>query len=210
MGVTTVVASNSDRHGIVDVSAHPSPHLYLIDSIGTTDNWSLLASHPEWAAKLKEGAHPAELSPENTLHQMNDTARLGTRVLWLGGNLTAANTQWIIAHAHQLGLITYGEFISTPYTVGIEAGVDALLHMNRYDLGVIPDELQRPLVDDSSGPAAVTAYDYAERLPPTDPTCAPMLNFWPRTTPRSCPLSVSITSVAGSSQPVEGTGCYAA
>ncbi len=47
--------------------------------------------------------------------------------------------------------------------------MDALLHMNRYDLGVIPDELQRPLVDDSSGPAAVTAYDYAERLPPTDP-----------------------------------------
>jgi hypothetical protein len=169
MGVTTVVASSDDRHGPIDAAAYPSPHLYLIDSIGTTDNWSLLASRPEWAAKLKEGAHPAELTPEDTLHQMNDTARLGTRVLWLGGNLTAANTQWIIAHAHQLGLVTYGEFISTPYTVGIEAGVDALLHMNRYDLGVIPDELQRPLVDDSAGPAANTANDYAERLPPTDP-----------------------------------------
>jgi len=44
-----------------------------------------------------------------------------------------------------------------------------LLHMNRYDLGVIPDELQRPLVENSEGPAANTAYDYAERLPPTDP-----------------------------------------
>jgi hypothetical protein len=169
MGVTTVVASSDDRHRLVDATARPSPHLYLIDSIGTTDNWNLLANRPEWAAKLKEGAHPTELSPEDTLHQMNDTARLGTRVLWLGGNLTAANTQWIIAHAHQLGLVTYGEFISTPYTVAIEASVDALLHMNRYDLGVIPDELQRPLVDDSAGPAAITAYDYAERLPPTDP-----------------------------------------
>ena len=44
--------------------------------------------------------------------------------------------------------MTYGEFISTPYSVGIDAGVDALLHMSRYELGVIPDELQRPLVDD--------------------------------------------------------------
>jgi hypothetical protein len=169
MGVTTVVASSSDRRGLIDLGAHPTPHLYLIDSIGTTDNWSFLASRPEWAAKLREGAHPVELSPEDTLHQMNDTARLGTRVLWIGWNITAANTQWIIAHAHQLGLVTYGEFISTPYRVGVEAGVDALLHMNRYDLGVIPDELQRPLVENSEGPAANTAYDYAERLPPTDP-----------------------------------------
>jgi hypothetical protein len=168
MGVTTVVASSSEQHGTIDLAAHPTPHLYLIDSIGATDNWSFLARRPEWAAKLKEGPRPAELSPEDTLRQMNDTARLGTRVLWLGWNLTAANTQWIIAHAHQLGLVTYGEFISTPYRVGIEAGVDALPHMNRYGLGVIPDELQRPLVENSDGPAANTAYDYAERLPPTD------------------------------------------
>jgi hypothetical protein len=110
-----------------------------------------------------------ELSPEDTARQLTDTARLGTRVLWLGHNLTAANTQWIIARAHQAGLIAYGEFVATPYRVGVEAGVDALLHMSRYELGLVPDELQRPLVDDFSGPAANTAYDYSERLPPTDP-----------------------------------------
>jgi hypothetical protein len=168
MGVTTVVVSNDSRHGPVDVNAHPSPHLYPIDSIGTTDNTSLLRKHPEWAALLKEGSHPAELSPEDTARQLSDTARLGTRVLWLGHNLTAANTQWIVAHAHQLGLATYGEFVATPYKVGIEAGVDVLLHMSRYDLGVIPEELERPLVQDPEGIAASTAYDYAERLPPTD------------------------------------------
>ena len=102
------------------------------------------------------------------MRQLTDTARLGTRALLLGHDLTAANTQWIVAHAHQMGLATYGEFVSTPYTVGIEAGVDALPHMGRYELGVIPDELQQPLVDNSEGPAANTAYDYAERLPPTD------------------------------------------
>jgi hypothetical protein len=52
--------------------------------------------------------------------------------------------------------------------VGVEAGVDALPHMGRYELGVIPDELERPLAQDSDGTAATTAYDYAERLPPTD------------------------------------------
>jgi hypothetical protein len=168
MGVTTVVASQDDRRGKIDFNANPSPHLYLVDSIGTTDDWSLLANKPEWAAQLKETIQPAELSPEDTLRQLNETAKLGTRVLWLGHNLTAANTQWIIARAHQVGLATYGEFVSTPYSVGLDAGVDVLLHMSRYELGVVPDELQRPLVDSSEGPAANTAYDYSERLPPTD------------------------------------------
>jgi Amidohydrolase family len=168
MGVTTVVASADDRRGVIDSAANPSPHLYMVDSIGTTDDWSLLAKSPDWAATLKDGAHPAELSPEQTARQLADTAKLGTRVLWLGHNLTAANTQLIIARAHQLGLITYGEFVSTPYQVGIEAGVDVLLHMSRYELGVVPSELQRPLVDAPEGPAANTAYDYSERLPPTD------------------------------------------
>lgn len=169
MGVTTVVASSDDRRGFIDSAANPTPHIYLLDSVGTTDDWNFLARTPQWAAKLKEGAHPEELSPEDTARQLVDTAKLGTRVVWLGHNLTAANVQWIIARAHQLGLVTYGEFVSTPYQVGIEAGVDALLHMSRYELGVIPDELQRPLVDDPEGPAATTAYDYSERLPPTDP-----------------------------------------
>jgi hypothetical protein len=41
--------------------------------------------------------------------------------------------------------------------------------MSRYELGVIPDELQQPLMDDPEGSASRTAYGYAERLPPTDP-----------------------------------------
>jgi hypothetical protein len=169
MGVTTVVASGDNRRGHIDFGANPSPHIYLLDSVGSTDNWSLLIGHGDWTEKLREGTHPAELSPNETARQITDTAHLGTRVLWLGWNITAANTQVIITRAHQLGLVTYGEFISTPYRVGIEAGVDALLHMGRYELGVIPDELQRPLVDDPFGPAATTAYDYAEHLPPMDP-----------------------------------------
>jgi hypothetical protein len=129
----------------------------------------LLAKRPEWTLKLRELGHPAELSPEDTLRQLSDTARLGTRAVLLGHNLTAANTQWIMARARQLGMATYGEFVSTPYQVGVEAGVDVLVHMGRYELGVIPDELQRPLVEDSESQAATTAYDYTERLPPTDP-----------------------------------------
>jgi hypothetical protein len=168
MGVTTVVATSEGHRGPVDHSANLSPRLYMVDSIGSTDNSSLLIKQPEWAAKLKEGPRPAELSPEDTARQLADTAKLGTRVLWLGHNLTAANTQWIVTHAHQMGLVTYGEFVATPYKVGIEAGVDALLHMGRYELGVIPDELQRPLVEEPFATAASTARDYSERLPTTD------------------------------------------
>lgn len=169
MGVTTVVARQDARHGLIDFSANPRPHIYPIDSVGTTDNWSLLGGQPGWNSILKEGAHPAELNPETTARQLTATARLGTRAVFLGHDITAANAQWIIARAHTMGLATYGEFIATPYRVGIEAGVDVLLHMGRYELGVIPDELQEPLVTDPEGAAARTAYDYSERLPPTDP-----------------------------------------
>jgi hypothetical protein len=107
MGVTTVVAITSDRRGWVnriDQNAHPSPHVYLLDSIGSTDDWSLLSNKPEWAAKLKNPpGRSVELSPEDTARQLAETAKLGTRVLWLGHDLTAANTQWIIEHAHQIG-----------------------------------------------------------------------------------------------------------
>ncbi|MGA9062241.1 MAG: amidohydrolase family protein [Terracidiphilus sp.] len=168
MGVTTVVARADSKHGFIDTGAQPSPHIYPIDSIGVTDNWSPLARQPQWVSMLREGAHPVELSPQDTALQMAATARLGTRVLLLTAPLTAANSQWIIARAHELGLVTYGEFVATPYRVGVEAGVDALVHMDQYDLGVLPDELQRPLVDDPEGPSAVTAFDYSERIPPTD------------------------------------------
>jgi hypothetical protein len=168
MGVTTVVARADARRGFIDSSANPSPHIYPIDTIGITDNWSLLARQPEWVSRLHEGAHPIELSPQDTARQMADTARLGTRVLLLTSHLTAANSQWIVGRAHELGLITYGIFGATPYRVGVEAGVDALPEMDRYILGVVPDELQRPLIDDPDGSAAITAYDYSEHVSPTD------------------------------------------
>ncbi len=168
MGVTTVVARADYQRGFIDSSAQPSPHIYPIDTIGVTDNWSLLARQPEWVSRLREGPHPAELSPQDTARQMVDTAHLGTRVLLLTPYLTAANSQWIIARAHEMGLVTYGIFVATPYRVGVEAGVDALPQMDRYDLGVIPDELQRPLIDDPDGSSAETAYDYSEHVSPTD------------------------------------------
>ena len=169
MGVTTVVASSDSRRGHVNLGANPSPRIYLLDSVGTTDDWSLLIGHPGWTEQLRETGRPVELSPEDTARQLADTAKLGTRVLWLGRHVTAANTQVIVARAHQMGLVTYGEFVSTPYKVAVEAGVDALVHMGRYELGVIPDELQAPLVEDPEGSAANTAHDYSERLPPNDP-----------------------------------------
>jgi hypothetical protein len=168
MGVTTVVARADYQRGFIDFRAQPSPHVYPIDSIGVTDNWSLLARQPEWVSKLREGPHPAELTPQDTARQMVDTARLGARVLLLTPHLTAANSQWIVARAHEMGLVTYGIFGATPYRVGVEAGVDALPEMDRYVLGVIPDELQRPLSDDPDGSAAITAYDYSEHVSPTD------------------------------------------
>ncbi len=176
MGVTTVVARADNERGFIDFNAQPSPHIYPIDTIGVTDNWSLLSRQPQWVSMLREGAQPVELPPQDTARQIAATARLGTHVLLLTPYLTAANSQWIIARAHEMGLVTYGIFVSTPYRVGVEAGVDALVSMDRYDLGVIPDELQTPLVNSPNG-AAATAYDYSQRIPPTDPRLRSYAHF---------------------------------
>lgn len=168
MGVTTVVARADAKRGFIDLAANPSPHVYPIDSVGVTDDWSLLARRTGWVAKLREGARPTELSPEITARQIAATAQLGTRVVLIGPVVTAANAQWIISRAHALHLAVYGDFAATPDRVGDEAGADVLLHMDRYILGAIPDELQTPLVEDPLGPSAATALDYAAHVPPTD------------------------------------------
>jgi hypothetical protein len=168
MGVTTAVVRSDNRHGRFDAGLSPSPHLYPIDSVGTTDDWSLLIGNSAWTSRLRQNGRAFELPPDETLRQLAATKALGTRVVYIGHNVTAANSQWIITRAHQMGMTTYGEFVATPFRVGIEAGVDALVHMGSYELGVIPDELQQPLAADPEGAPATTAFDYAGRVPPTD------------------------------------------
>ena len=170
MGVTTIIGSGDDRRGVLKMDAHPSPHVYPLDSAGSTDDYSLLINLPEWSRKLKEGEALAELSEPDTKGQIAETARRGTRVIWLGHNLTAANTKLIISESHRLGLITYGEFTSTPYDDGLKDGVDVLLHMSRYELGLVPARLQQPLVQDPEGPAQELAYAYLGQLDPTHPS----------------------------------------
>jgi hypothetical protein len=170
MGVTTIVGSQDDRRGILKLDAHPSPHVYPLDSAGLTDNHSLLIGLPQWSGKLNESNKSTELSEQESKAQIAETARRGTRVIWLGHNLTAANTKFIISECHRLGLITYGEFISTPYADGLKDGVDVLLHMTRYDLGLVPSRLQQPLIHDPEGSAQALAYAYLRHLDPADPS----------------------------------------
>jgi len=170
MGVTTIVGSGDDRRGILKMDAHPSPHIYPIDSAGSTDNYSLLIHLPEWSSKLKEGNDLVELSEADTKAQLEETARRGTRAIWLGHNLTAAHTKFIIEQCRRLGLKTYGEFIATRYVDGIQDGVDVLLHTTRYEIGLIPSRLQDPLVKEPEGPALGAAYDYLMKLDPVSPS----------------------------------------
>lgn len=168
MGVTTVVASTDDRRGVLFLTAKPGPHVYLLDSAGSTDSFALLGQRPEWAAKLKGRDPDIELNWEDTSRIMDEQSRLGVRALWLGHNLTGANTRRILAKARKLGMATYGEFIATPYSEAIDEGVSLLLHMSRYELGLVPAETQRSLATDPEGPLAAKAYDSLAKIPPTD------------------------------------------
>lgn len=172
MGVTTIVGSQDDRRGLLKLDANPSPHIYPLDSAGLTDEYSLLIHLPQWKDKLNESNDSAELREEDAKAQVAEAARRGTRVIWLGHSLTSAHTKVIIAECHRLGLITYGEFISTAYADALEEGVDVLLHMTRYELGLVPARLQEPLVKvkDPDGPALEPAYEYLRQLDSADPS----------------------------------------
>ncbi len=164
MGVTTVAGSGDDRRGWLFLQANPSPHVYLLDGSGSSDEYDLLGDRPEWTAKLKGHDPDVELSPADNSRMMEEQRRMGVRGLWLGHNLTSANTRQIIAKARKLGLVTYGEFIATPYSDAIQAGVTLLLHMTRYELGLVAPEEQRTLAD--------KAYSLLDSIPPDDPRVA--------------------------------------
>src|SRR5215469_12895932 len=70
MGVTTVVASSDSHRGHVDINANPKPHIYLLDSAGTTDDWSMLIGKNGWTARLRQNGRPVELTPDETMKQM--------------------------------------------------------------------------------------------------------------------------------------------
>jgi hypothetical protein len=172
MGVTTVAGSQDDRRGRLFLTGHPAPHIYLLDGAGSADEFDLLADRPEWAPKLNNKEGEVELSWEDTSRMMDEQARLGVKGLWLGHNLTTANTLRILAKARKLGIPTYGEFIATPYSEAIDHGVSLLLHMTRYELGLIPPAIQRPLAADPEGPLARKAYDSTAQIAPGDPRVA--------------------------------------
>ncbi len=82
--------------------------------------------------------------------------------------------------------------------------------MDHYDLGVIPDELQRPLVDDPDGSSASTAYDYSERIPPTDPRLRNYARFLGRASRRAhARIQPLLCGAARPSQSLEGARCLA-
>jgi hypothetical protein len=168
-GVTTVVGTGDDRRGHLLEHASPSPHLYAMDSAGSTDDWSLLRERPEWRDRLADHDQPHELTPAETKAQLAATAKRGTRAIWIGWNITRDNARAIIAESHRLGMVTYGEFISTPYSAGLSGGVDVLLHMSRYELGLAPAALVAPLETAPYGKEAKAAYGWVDTIDPASP-----------------------------------------
>jgi hypothetical protein len=168
-GVTTIAASGDDRRGTLYIAADPSPHVYPLDGAGTTDDWDLLRNDPAWRDRLAEGANPQELPADETKSQLSEIARRGTRGIWIGHNITAVNAAAIVSQSRALHMVTYGEFIATPYQAGIAAGVTSLLHMTRLELGLAPPDLIATAAADPEGKAGKAAYKAVDDVDPADP-----------------------------------------
>ena len=171
-GVTTVGASGDDRRGAIDFAADPSPHVYPVDSAGTTDDWSLLRPDPAWRDRLADAGAPHETVPAETTAQVDETIRRGAKIIWIGHNITQANAAAIIAQARAHHVATYGEFVATPYQAGIAAGVNVLLHMSRLELGLAPADLLARAQADPDGRGASPAYLSINGVDPAGPEVA--------------------------------------
>lgn len=175
MGVTTIVAiSSDDRRGALLKDAKPAPQIELMETAGVADESNILNDDPVWKAKLKEGPTLTELSRTDTDAQLDALARRHVRVILVWHSVTADNAKHIIARAHQLGMIAYGELISTPYVEALSFGVDSLLHMTRYEFGLLPPAIQQPLVENPQNSRLNPAYQFLMKL---DPNSAPVAAY---------------------------------
>ncbi len=171
-GVTTIGATGDDRRGTIFLAADPSPNVYAIDSAGSTDDWSLLRGDPNWRDRLADGSAAAELDLDVTRAQLAEIAHRGTRAVWVGHNITTENAKAIIKDASARHLVTYGEFVATPYQAAIEAGVTVLLHMTRLELGLAPTPMLEFAVHDPDGRGASAAYLALDDIDPANPAVA--------------------------------------
>jgi hypothetical protein len=99
MGVTTIVGSLDDRRGKLKLDAHSSPHVYPLDSVGLTDDYSLLIGLPQWGSKLTESNAYTELTQEETKAQIAETARRGTRCSMHHGKAKSAMPEEALGYA---------------------------------------------------------------------------------------------------------------
>ena len=167
-GVTTIGATGDDRRGTIFLAADPSPNVYAIDSVGSTDDWSLLRGDPNWRDRLADGSQAAELDPDVTRAQLAEIAHRGTRAVWVGHNISTANALAIIRDAAAKHVVTYGEFVATPYRAAIEAGVTVLVHTTRLELGLAPEPLLELAAHDPDGRGASAAYLALDQIDPAD------------------------------------------
>jgi hypothetical protein len=148
MGVTSavsVVVPGSPRSMRLDPSAD-APRIYkasLItgcDASGTVLRGSALAAQVD-ALKLQ-----------------------GARMILLYYNHTPDQTATIARRAREIGIGTMGEFGHTPYSLALQAGVDAFPHTPRYSAELLPPELKRKVDDYPFGPVLKSRNDFIAHM----------------------------------------------
>ncbi len=169
MGVTTVVARADSERGFIDFSAQPSPHIYPIDTIGVTDNWSLLARAAGVGLQAARGRASRRTQPRRIRRARWSTLRTSARAFCYSrpispppirsGSLRAP-TSWASSPTASLS--------PRPTAWASRPAWTRWSTWTATTSASFPMNLQSPLVDDPDGSAAATAYDYSERIPPTD------------------------------------------
>lgn len=172
MGVTSMIGIDGepgDRRGPLARGLKPSPRVYEMESLLGYD-LDKLTPPATSLADLKARGTPqteAELS-----RQIDSLARSGIKVLLLHYPMTPEQVRTAVRRARELGLATIGEFGTTTYYQGIEAGVHAFVHTSRYSLEMTPPELRQAVADMPFGPPRIKFYEFLVGLGPDDPRLA--------------------------------------
>ncbi len=152
-GVTSIVGVDGQpRRPDLFRGSDPGPRLYPLGIVGYGP----------------QGDDMVQLSEAETMAQLEEEAKKGTKVILIHYPITAERTGQIVKRAHELGLGTIGELGMTKIADAIGAGVDAFVHTSRYSLGIAPEETRLAVAKDPFGPPRDAFYRSLVALDPAD------------------------------------------
>ena len=155
MGVTTIVGLEGGRRGKVFWEADPSPEIIKFDSYYGEGEWS------DEEQRIVRWANKEEIE-----HAIDSLGSNGVKVLLVHYGVKPDQLPTIVQRCRENGIVTIGELGYSKAEEAINVGIQSFVHISRYSIDVVPEEIKKGYEDAPFGPPRIKAYEYYEDFDP--------------------------------------------